>query len=120
MQSTKNLVFSRRIGFAWQGLSAAYRKENSFRTQVWIAIGTVLMLALLQPGWLWSGLIVALIGLVLLAELFNTAIEALLDGLHPAHAGFVKLAKDVAAGAALVASITAALAGMAMVMDVLF
>jgi len=119
MESTKNLVFFKRLSFAGQGIATAYRKENSFRTQVWIAIGVLLVLALIQPGWLWSGLIVALIGLVLVAELFNTAIEALLDGLHPAQAEFVKLAKDVAAGAALVASFAAALAGMAMLLDVL-
>jgi diacylglycerol kinase (ATP) len=58
-------------------------------------------------------------GLVLVAELINTALEATLDGLHPDQAPFVKLAKDCAAGAALVASMTAAVVAMAFVAELL-
>lgn len=119
MNNPKNSSFMCRLGFAWQGIAAAYRLENSFRTQARMAVGAVIVLAVLRPGWLWTGIILALIGLVLVAELVNTALEALLDGLHPEHAAFVKLAKDVGAGAALVASATAALAGVAMLVDVL-
>ena len=118
MNHSKNSTFFRRLGFAWQGIAAAYRQENSFRTQVRIALAVLALLALLQPGWLWTGIILALIGLVLVAELINTALEALLDGLHPDQAAFVKLAKDAGAGAALVASVAAALAGLAMLADV--
>lgn len=118
MNNAKNSPFFHRLGFAWQGLAAAYRLENSFRTQARMAVGVLIVLALLRPGWLWAGVIVALIGLVLVVELVNTALEAVLDGLHPQQAEFVKLAKDVAAGAALVASAAAALVGLAMLADV--
>lgn len=118
MKNQKNSTFVRRLGFAWQGIMAAYHQENSFRTQARIALAVLALLALLRPGWIWSGIILALIGLVLVAELINTALEAALDGLHPNQAGFVKLAKDAGAGAALVASMAAALAGLAMLADV--
>jgi diacylglycerol kinase (ATP) len=60
-----------------------------------------------------------LVGLVLMAELFNTAIEAVLDGLHPGEGDFVRKAKDCAAAAVLVASTAAVLGGLAMLFDVL-
>jgi diacylglycerol kinase (ATP) len=119
MKHPKNSSFFFRLGFAWQGIAAAYRTENSFRTQARIALAVFVLLTLIRPGWLWTGILVALIGLVLAAELLNTALEALLDGLHPEQAAFVKLAKDAGAGAALVASAAAALAGAAMLADVL-
>lgn len=52
------------------------------------------------------------IGLVLGLELLNTAIETLLDHLHPEQHKAIGLAKDIAAGAVLWASICAALAGI--------
>lgn len=42
--------------------------------------------------------------MILAAELFNTALEHTLDGLHPAKAEFVRLAKDSAAAAVMVLS----------------
>lgn len=96
---------------------AAWHQETSFRTQTRIGVVTCLALALLRPGWLWAALILVLIGMVLMAELINTALEALLDGLHPDQAPFVKLAKDCAAGAALVASACAAIGGGFLILD---
>lgn len=47
-------------------------------------------------------------GMVLAAELFNSALEAALDHLHPERHDAVRIAKDCAAGAVLVLSLTAA------------
>jgi hypothetical protein len=47
-----------------------------------------------------------MIALVLAAELANTALEHLLDGLHPEQAEFVRIAKDCSAAAVLVFSTT--------------
>lgn len=95
----------RRAGFAVQGVLATVRYERSFRTQFVAALAVVVSLIWLQPGWLWSALLLVCCGLVLSLELVNTALEHALDGLHPEHAEFVRLAKDAAAGAVLVASL---------------
>ncbi len=58
----------------------------------------------------WRWLVVA-ITLVLVAELLNTAFEHLCDVVQPELHASVKAAKDVAAGAVLVASIGAAVIG---------
>lgn len=57
------------------------------------------------------------IGAVLTAELFNTAIEALCDLVHPERHPAVKLIKDVAASAVLCTAISAAAAGLWIFLD---
>lgn len=56
-------------------------------------------------------ILVLTIGFVIAAELFNTAIEILVDLISPEHHPQAGLIKDVAAGAVLVASFTAAIIG---------
>jgi len=113
----KNAPFMRRLAWAWQGIRTAYNDENSFRSQIWVAIATLLALMVLAPGWLWSAVVIMLMGLVLMAELFNTALEAMLDGLHPGENDFVRKAKDCAAGAVLITSLAAVGGGLAMIVD---
>ena len=55
--------------------------------------------------------IIIMIGLVLTAETFNSAIEKLADHLHPQYHPKIGLVKDLAAGAVLIISITAAVVG---------
>ncbi len=52
------------------------------------------------------------IGFVISAELFNTAIEALVDKVSPEQNPISGKVKDLAAGAVLVAAITAAVIGL--------
>ena len=66
----------------------------------------------------WAGLtrlewcaIIAVIGLVWVAEGLNTALEFLTDLVSPEHHPLAGKAKDVAAGAVLVAAIAAAIVG---------
>lgn len=57
-------------------------------------------------------LILFAIGLVLTAETFNTALEALTDLVSPNYNEKAKIAKDVAAAAVLISCITAAVIGL--------
>jgi diacylglycerol kinase (ATP) len=59
--------------------------------------------------WRW---IILAVGLVWVAEIVNTAFEHLCDVVQPEFHVSVKAAKDVAAGAVLVAAIVAALIGL--------
>lgn len=56
--------------------------------------------------------VVSSIGAVLVAETFNTAIEFDIDLTSPEYHLFAKYAKDVAAGAVLIASVTASVIGL--------
>lgn len=103
----KNRPFLERLGFALSGITSAWRSEASFRTQTVIAAGVVLVLLWLRPAAVWWALVLLTICLVLAAELFNTALERVIDHLHPEHHPAIKIAKDCAAGAVMVLCLAA-------------
>ncbi|MFL6858287.1 MAG: diacylglycerol kinase [Allosphingosinicella sp.] len=103
---SKNQPLRRRLGFAWNGIRLVLRRERSFRTQSGLALAASAGAVLLAPGPAWVAAVALSAGLVLALELVNAAIEYLLDHLHPGHAPEIGAAKDAAAGAVLVASLT--------------
>ena len=113
----KNGPFHRRLGFALAGLREVWRREKSFRTQVLAGVAAVVAVALLRPGLVWAGLVAICIVLVLALELVNSAIEYMIDHIHPNVAPEIRRAKDVAAAAVLVASVGASIIGLLMVID---
>jgi diacylglycerol kinase (ATP) len=115
----KNQPFLSRVSFATSGIVAAWRRERSFRTQVVVAGGVIAVTAALRPGLIWGATVTFAIVLVLALELVNSAVESLIDFLHPQTAPEIKLAKDVAAGAVLVATIGAVVVGVLMLIDTL-
>lgn len=96
---------------AWDGLTVAMRSDRNLRihmaaTVVVFAAGGWCRLSLLE----WS-VIVLTIGLVWVAELLNTAIEAVVDLASPEHHELARRAKDVASAAVLIAAVTAVVVG---------
>ncbi|PHV29714.1 diacylglycerol kinase [Janthinobacterium sp. BJB426] len=103
----KNQPFFKRLGFALQGISAALRLESSIRLQCLAALMVIIVLCWSRPPLIWWALLLLNCGMVLAAELFNTALEHLIDHLHPSLHPNIKIAKDCAAGAVLLLSLTA-------------
>ena len=114
----KNQPFRARLGFALAGMRRVWLRERSFRTQVALGAGALLLAAILQPGWLWAAAILLSTGLVLAMELANAALEYALDELHPGYSREIGFAKDAAAGAVLAASIASLCVGAAMLASV--
>jgi undecaprenol kinase len=114
----KNRSFAERLGFALAGITEVWRREASFRTQVWFAVLAALITAALRPGLVWAALVALSVGLVLALELLNSALEYLIDRVHPDQAAEIGRAKDAAAGAVLIASAAAAIIGLLMVASV--
>lgn len=113
----KNQPFYRRFGFALHGIASAWRNEASFRTQCCAALGVLAALAWRRPPLVWWVLLLMLCAMVLAAELFNSALEAALDHLHPERHDAIRIAKDCAAGAVLVLSVSAAAVFAAFLID---
>ena len=111
----KGQPFIKRLGFALKGIALTFRRESSFRTHVLVAVGVLVLLCIARPAPVWWAIVVVVTGLVLLAELFNSALETLTDHLHPDQHPEIGVAKDMAAGAVLVASAIAVLVGIAFV-----
>lgn len=98
---------------AIDGLAFVLATQPNAKIHLAVAIGVGLAGLVLGVGredWLWLGLAVAI---VWIAETLNTAVEHLCDVVSPEPHPSVKRAKDVAAGAVLIASVTAAAIGTA-------
>lgn len=108
----KNRPFHERLQYAASGLATAWHREKSFRTQVAFAALAVCALLLFRPSVVWWAIIGLIISFVLAIELLNSAFEALIDHLHPDRHPEVRVIKDMAAGAVLLASIAAGVIGV--------
>jgi len=100
------------FGYALKGISAAFRSEMNMRWHVLSAGAVVAVgfyLGLTTVEWV---IICFAIGLVWMAELFNTALEVVVNLVSPDHHPLAGKAKDIAAGAVLIASLAAASAGV--------
>ena len=109
----KGQGFLRRFGYARSGIAVAFRRERSMRTHGVAVVAVVIFLTLTGAPAVWWALIGLAVGLVLVAEMANTAIETLADRLHPGQHPEIGVVKDVAAGAVLVATIMAIVVGVA-------
>jgi len=101
----KNAPFLTRLGYALAGIRIVWRREKSFRTQCGLGLAALAATAALQPGMVWTAILLLAIALVLALEMANAALEYLIDRVHPEIAEEIGFAKDAAAGAVLVASI---------------
>ncbi len=113
----KNRQFSERFAFAFSGIVAAWRGERSFRSQLILAFVMLPVMFWLQPALLWWGVMLMMGALILAAELFNTALERMIDHLHPEIHPSIKVAKDCAAGAVLLLSVAAVVVTICMILD---
>lgn len=113
----KNRPFRERLGFASQGIRTGWHREHSFRTQTMLASIAVLALVMLRPAPIWWAMVAVTCALVLALELLNSAMETIIDLLHPDIDPAIKIAKDMLAGAVLTMSVAALAVGVAMVAD---
>lgn len=96
---------------AFRGLKLGVRGHSSFFVHFFFAalvVAAAVVLSCTLTEWC---LLLGCIGMVLIAELFNSAIETLFRGLDDATKERTWPALDVAAGAVLLASITASVIG---------
>jgi diacylglycerol kinase len=119
MSPYKNHSFPARLSYALQGLAHGLRTEASLRTQAVVLVAVLVALLMLRPGAVWWALVLLASAAVLAAELFNTAIEQLADELHPAESPGMRIVKDCAAAAVLIASLGALGVGAALVLHLL-
>jgi diacylglycerol kinase (ATP) len=112
--------FFKSFTYAWKGIRAGLAGERNMRIHVAIALAIVALAFYFKvTEGEWMAIAVA-IGLVIAAELFNTAIEHLVDLISPErHAAAGKI-KDLAAGAVLVSSVAALIVGIIIFMKYVF
>jgi diacylglycerol kinase (ATP) len=88
---------------SWSGLRLAYAGESAFRQEIWLA-------ALMLPAAFWVGrdwvqiaLLAGSVLLVLIVELLNSGIEAVVDRVSTEWHELSKRAKDLGSAAVMIA-----------------
>jgi diacylglycerol kinase (ATP) len=114
MRVPKNQPFGVRFRYAAAGIAAAVRSEQSLRIQLAALAVVSVVLCIFRPEPIWWAAIALSTATVITAELLNTAIEHLADHLHPDSHSQIRLVKDCAAAAVLVASCGACAVGIAL------
>lgn len=85
-----------------QGLRAAWRFESAFRQECGAAAVLIPCAMLLAETWTQAALLIAVTGLVLLTELLNSAVEAVVDRVGKERHELAGRAKDIGSAAVFV------------------
>ncbi|MCU7937833.1 MAG: diacylglycerol kinase [gamma proteobacterium symbiont of Bathyaustriella thionipta] len=86
-------------GYSWQGLTAAFQHEAAFRQELFLALVLLPMAIWLADNSLESALMIACLFIVLIAEILNSAIEAVVDRFGPEQHELSGRAKDMGSAA---------------------
>ncbi|AYB45593.1 diacylglycerol kinase family protein [Paenibacillus lautus] len=102
----------RAFGCAIRGILTAVQTERNMKIHIAAALIVFIAAALLQLDRIrWLFLLLA-VSVVFIAELVNTAVEAIIDLISPDEHELARVAKDTAAGAAFVAAAFAVVIGI--------
>ena len=111
-QKLKPTGFVQSCKGACRGISYSLKTEKHLRFHFFatlIVISFSLYLGLAREDWLF---VIYAIGSVLVAELFNTALERSVDLTQPTYHPIAGIAKDIASGAVLITAIQAVVIGI--------
>ena len=108
--SLKRLIHG--FGYAGRGIYSAIKSEQNFAIELCFAIIAIIMGFFLKISLIEFAIIALTIALVLSLELVNTSIEYTVDMAMPEIHPLAKVAKDVSAGAVLLAAITSVIVGL--------
>lgn len=95
--------------YSMDGLRAAYRHEDAFRQEIWLTLVAVPLALWLGEGAVERALMIGSVLLVLVVELLNSGIEAIVDKASPETHELAKQAKDMGSAAVLISLMLAAL-----------
>lgn len=110
MKKKKNLLKS--FKYAFEGIITGIKEEKNMKIHITIMILVIIFGIILKIDKIEWIICIILFGFVISLELVNTAIENTVDLVTIEKMPKAKIAKDVAAGAVLIAAITSAIIGL--------
>ncbi|QRM18668.1 diacylglycerol kinase [Dechloromonas sp. TW-R-39-2] len=96
------------LGYSRDGLGAAWKNEAAFREEVLLAIVAVPLALFLAKTGVDRALLIGSIILILIVEILNSAVEAVVDKASPEKHELAKRAKDMGSAAVLLSLFNAA------------
>lgn len=97
------------LGYSYAGLKTAYKNEDAFRQEVFLAIVLIPLALYLEPDPVPRVLLTGSVLLVLIVELLNSAVEATVDRISLDHHRLAKRAKDIGSAAVLLSLVNLAM-----------
>lgn len=94
-------------GYSFAGLRGAYRNEQAFRQEVWLCLILVPLALYLTASPVERALLIGSWLLVMITELLNSAIEAVVDRFGDEWHELAGRAKDIASAAVMIALLLA-------------
>lgn len=105
----KDIVGPFRVAF--EGIVHTFRTQRHMRIHLYVTLITILGAMVLNLRFREVLVLMFIITFVLVAEMFNSAIEATVDLVSPNYHPLAKYAKDISAGAVLITTIMAIIVG---------
>lgn len=105
------------LHYSLDGLKAAYRCEDAFRQEAWLAAVLTVAACLLPVSGVARALMIGSLLLVLMVELLNSAIEAAIDRIGLEKHRLSKRAKDIGSAAVFMALVNVAVVWACILMD---
>lgn len=98
--------------FPIKGLKYAYRNEQNLMVDIFIAILVLVLGFIFNISVTEWALLALVVGVVISAELFNTAIEAVVDLVTENYHPLAKVAKDTSAAAVFILAVVSVIVGL--------
>ena len=108
----KNKNFLQALKHSVDGIKYAFVNERNLKIQLLIGIAVIIVGISLKLTYVEFGIIILTIGMVIFAELINTAIEIILDLYSQEYNENIKAAKDLASGAVLLTALVSVIIGL--------
>lgn len=102
-QGIKRVIKATR--YSYQGICAAFKNEAAFREEVILACVLVPLAVWLDVSQLERMLMISSVLLVMVVELLNSAVEAVVDRIGPEHHELAGRAKDMGSAAVFIAMV---------------
>ena len=89
--------------YSWQGFQAAWKNESAFRQEVTIGIVLLPLAFVIGESMLQVAVLISMLAVVLITELLNSAVEAVVDRVGDEYHDLAGRAKDMGSAAVFVA-----------------
>ena len=96
------------LGYSRDGIAAAWRNEAAFRQEILLAAIALPLAFYLGTTGVERALMICSVVLILIVEILNSAVEAVVDKASPEKSELAKRAKDMGSAAVLLSLINAA------------
>lgn len=106
------MAFFRSFKYAFMGVKYCIATQRNFRFHTFAALSAAILACRYGLSGIEKLVLAFTIVFVLISEMFNTALESVVDMTAKGYNEYAKVAKDVAAGAVLISAATAALTGI--------